>query len=215
MANNSKMTMKASRSGSGPRRYTFEVSLGGLITLSVAVVLGLAWVFILGVLLGRGYQPEKAVPEIAKIMPETTHKEAIRPEPEVIRPEELTFPQEVRKAPAPVAPVVEKPAPKPAPKAEAVTPPAPKPEPASPAEPRHRYLFQTASFVKQSAAQSFQKTMRSQGLSAFLEEAQVKGRTWYRVLVAVEGTEADASNARDILQRSGVDKPILRSKKKL
>ena len=84
-----------------PRRFTFSLSTAGLVSLSVVTVAALAWVFILGVLVGRGYKPEQAVPQLAEIMP---RPEAESPAPKgddgVLRPEELEFFDAVKKQPA-------------------------------------------------------------------------------------------------------------------
>lgn len=83
-----------------PRRFTFSLSTAGLVSLSVVAVAALAWVFILGVLVGRGYQPEQALPQLAEIMP---RPEAEAPAPTsddgVLKPEELEFFDAVKKQP--------------------------------------------------------------------------------------------------------------------
>jgi len=80
-----------------PRRYKLELSLTGALGLGTVLFLGLVWVFIFGVLVGRGYQPEKAVPELARLMPEGQSEPAAGPE--VIQPEELTFLNSLRDEP--------------------------------------------------------------------------------------------------------------------
>lgn len=84
-----------SREKDGPRRFSFEVGMSGIISVGIVVVLGMCWVFILGILVGRGYRPEAAVPQIAQMMPTT---EAASPgntepsaPPSVLKPEELQF----------------------------------------------------------------------------------------------------------------------------
>lgn len=81
----------------GPRRYRLELSLTGMLGLGTVFLLGLVWVFIFGVLVGRGYQPEKAVPELAKIMPDAPAKK--KADAEVIQPEQLTFLNKLREEP--------------------------------------------------------------------------------------------------------------------
>ncbi len=60
---------KDSQRGGSPRRYKFDLSLSGVIGASTVLLLGLVWVFIFGVLVGRGYQPERPVPELAALLP--------------------------------------------------------------------------------------------------------------------------------------------------
>ena len=84
-----------SREKDGPRKFAFELSMSGVISVGIVVVLGMCWIFILGILVGRGYKPEAAVPQIAQMMPttqvqppdNTTPSEP----PKVLRPEELQF----------------------------------------------------------------------------------------------------------------------------
>ncbi len=88
-----------SRDKNGPRKFSFEITMSGVISVGIVVVLGMCWVFILGILVGRGYRPEAAVPELAKIMPTT---EARLPEepaaepPKVLKPEELGFMEDLQ-----------------------------------------------------------------------------------------------------------------------
>ncbi|EHJ46896.1 Sporulation domain-containing protein [Solidesulfovibrio carbinoliphilus subsp. oakridgensis] len=77
----------------GPRKFSFEISMSGVISVGIVVVLGMCWVFILGILVGRGYRPEAAVPQIAQMMPTTEPKADGAPAaaPAVLKPEELQF----------------------------------------------------------------------------------------------------------------------------
>ncbi len=63
--------LKAENEDGAPRRFTFELTMSGLISLFIVVLLGVTWIFMLGVWLGRGYKPEETVPELARIMPTT------------------------------------------------------------------------------------------------------------------------------------------------
>ena len=59
--------LNATRENGGPRKFTFEISMSGVVSVGIVVVLGMCWVFILGILVGRGYKPETAVPQIAQM----------------------------------------------------------------------------------------------------------------------------------------------------
>ena len=87
--------LNVSRDKDGPRKFSFELGLSGVISVGIVVVLGMCWVFILGILVGRGYRPESAVPQIAEMMPVTEARgpnagEPAEP-PKVLKPEELQF----------------------------------------------------------------------------------------------------------------------------
>ncbi|GFK95000.1 hypothetical protein NNJEOMEG_02848 [Fundidesulfovibrio magnetotacticus] len=78
----------------GPRKFTFEFSGAGLVSVLVVTVLGIVWVFILGVLVGRGMKPEAVVPQMAQIItptPAPAQQEAKDP-PSVLKAEDLQFP---------------------------------------------------------------------------------------------------------------------------
>jgi len=92
--------INVSRGKDGPRKFSFELGLSGVISVGIVVVLGMCWVFILGILVGRGYRPEAAVPQIAEMMPVT---EARLPDggapaepPKVLKPEELQFMEDLQ-----------------------------------------------------------------------------------------------------------------------
>jgi cell division septation protein DedD len=66
------------------REIVFSLSPARLVGGIVALCLGYAVVFFLGVVLGRGYTPESAIPELARLMPEAAPSFA----PRVVAPEE-------------------------------------------------------------------------------------------------------------------------------
>ncbi len=252
----------------GPRKFTFEFSGPGLISVVVVAVLGIVWVFILGVLVGRGYKPEEAVPQVAQIMPApapAAQADSKEP-PTVLKPEQLEFQDTLQGKKPPETVTVdsakkseEKPAAVPggadaaAPAAGAVnnstlatTPPAlPKGKVATaPAQPdkkapkaeaapekaaskdskkdskdskdskekKYRTTYQVAAFDEKAQAQSEADRFAKKGLSTSVVEAQVKGKTMYRVMAQVKGTETEIKQA---LEKAGAKKPILRDKKSL
>lgn len=277
----------------GPRKFSFEFTGPGLISVIVVGVLGIVWVFILGVLVGRGYKPENAVPQVAQIMPSTapSAQQENREPPTVLKPEDLQFqdtlqgkkPQETvtvdsakkpgdapgdatlqggsapvnSLAPASGAPgapgsagatvsttALEK-TPAPLPKGQVATSPAqpdrktPKADPAKTTDPKDaknakaakdskeskdakaakdtkspkiQATYQIAALDKQSQAQSEVDRLAKKGVKASVEEAKVDGKTLYRVIVQVKGTDAEIKKT---LEKAGAKKPILRDKKSL
>ncbi len=95
--------LNVTRENGGPRKFTFEISMSGVISVGIVVVLGMCWVFILGILVGRGYRPEAAVPQIAQMMPTTEAKlpdnTVAQAPPSVLKPEDLQFMEEVHAQP--------------------------------------------------------------------------------------------------------------------
>ena len=59
-------TNKKEKSG-----LSFRLSLSGFLFLAVLVVIGMAWSFILGVMVGRGHQPEQVARSVMReVLPE-------------------------------------------------------------------------------------------------------------------------------------------------
>jgi cell division protein FtsN len=101
----------------GGKRFNISLSLPGMVVVVTVLLFGLAWTFVIGVLVGRGYKPEAAVPEIAALMPGTGN--ASKGEVQVLKPEDLQYLDDLTKKPAAppaslVAKAPEKPADKPA-----------------------------------------------------------------------------------------------------
>lgn len=81
--------------GEGKGGYTIRVTFSSLISAGIVTLIGLGWVFMLGVIVGRGYHPEQKMPELARILPAQPH---LAPPPpaqaqrnDVIKAEELKF----------------------------------------------------------------------------------------------------------------------------
>ncbi len=218
-----------------PRRFSLNLSPAGLVGAIGLLLVGLAWVFIIGVLVGRGYKPEQAVPELARIMPgaNATAQDGTRPHDAgqgVLRAEDLQFYDDLSKKPAPAAkaqPKAEaKPQTPPASKTTAAAKTSAKAEPVPPAstppaqdddgDPTvYDYRYQVASVRDQASAKAFQKRLTDLGLSSGLEQAEVKGQTWLRVVVHFRGRPMDTRGLKAKLASLGVDKPIMRDKRKV
>jgi cell division protein FtsN len=231
------------------RKIRFELSPFALVALGVVLLLGLVWVFILGVLLGRGYHPESAVPEIARMMPSGQAEIQGEADP-VLKPEELGYMDEVAKPDQGSAPEsTPQPAREPA-QADAKKPDGPAPEAAAnrqqevpprerldilgpgadPASPpaedsgqrdapatvdqqTYLYVYQVASFRDRKAADALQDRIRALDYQAGLEEATVNGTTWYRVIVYFRGRPVDTRRLKADLEKAGIDRVLMRTKK--
>ena len=105
--------------------FSFQLGLSGFMTLAVLVIIGMAWSFILGVIVGRGYQPEEMAMDVARqVLPEDFPLLTEKNE-EVLKGEELEFFEKLRQGPSSVAPA-------PAPPAKPKTPPKPETPPKPP-----------------------------------------------------------------------------------
>ena len=240
----------------GPRKFTFEFTGPGLISVVVVAVLGVVWVFILGLLVGRGYKPENAVPQVAQIMPTApSSMQENKEQPTVLRPEELQFQdtlqgkkppetvtvdsakkpgeppapalaaQQGGEAPVPTAALEKTPAP--LPKGQVATAPAQPDKKAAQIEPakskdtkdakdakvqKFQCTYQVAALDKKSQADSEVDRLKKKGIKGSVEEVKLEGKTLYRIMAHLKGTEMEIKQA---LEKAGAKKPILRDKKSL
>lgn len=221
------------------RTFTFTLTLPGLISVAGIAVLALTGFFIIGILIGRGYQPEQDVPELAKIMPTPQEEvaKATEPETEVLKPEELQFTEELTRSAEEVNATVEEEA-----QAEAVEQAqeseagkvevpekaarVEKPEPESPAkslseaakdrkpgEQIFDYVYQVASFKEGAMADAFAAKLEKAGFKTGKESVQAGNGTWHRVLVLFQGTPDETDILKAGLKEFKIKKPLMRSKK--
>jgi cell division protein FtsN len=211
-------TRKSSGKNSGRSgRVLFSISWGGVVALSLFMIIAMAWAFILGVMLGRGYQPEAIVPEIAEMMP-TPGRSVPAPKTQpILKPEELGFFERLKEAtpPVPSSPPraekrrvepekvePEKPAPAPVTKKKTVVEPGP----------ARSVIFQVGAVRDLAAALGEQERMAGLGLSAAVSEVTIQGKQWYRILVRAGGTARDIDAVKRKLAGAGVTNPIIRKK---
>jgi cell division protein FtsN len=196
------------------RTSRYKPDFARLINKSLIILVAMAWAFILGVLVGKGYRPENAVPELARIMPDT---QEVQPEqPVVLKAEELDYYDRLKKAkpqPRPQAKPQSQPQKAPAQKTVShvqAQPPQNEEKPQSPQ--RFTYIYQTAAFRSQADALRFQQQIIRLGIPAFIESTP---SGWHRVNVRFKGTPTETGNLKQRLKSLGVNKVILRSKKPL
>lgn len=218
------------------KTFTFSVSLPKVVFGSFFSLFILVWVFIFGIMLGRGHNPEDVVPELAKVMPSPAPQAETTAEgnmDKVLQPQELQY-HDTLKAKEPPAPPRPTPAPAPSsqpPQARAETP---KPA-ASPAKPPvtgqvapdkaapdkakpdpdqtvYNYIYQVAAFNNTTAAEAMQKRLRDGGFSTRIAQSESNGSTWYRLLVSFKGTPDDTRNLKTKLSAYGIPNVILRGK---
>lgn len=211
------MKSKNNRAAGSSRRYSFEVSLPGLVGIGSALLLGLVWVFIFGVLVGRGYDAGAAVADSENPTPMETA--------EVIPPEDLTFFDQLQDRPAPAQQANDQAAQETAaaePQSEVrqsvETPPAQDQAPPEPADTAssdnqiYDYLYQVASFRNEQSANALRDRVQGLGLRAEVERSDNGGQIWYRVNVRFQGRPEDTRAMKEKLGTLGLDHPLLRSK---
>ncbi len=240
------MAVRKKKSGTGSdheKTYTFTFTLPEAIGLSAGCVAALCAFFVLGILLGRGYQPEKDVPKLAMMMPHQSSNASGEVKGGILKPEELQYMDQLKIKPISGArsdkKVVEK-----KPKVEiktaantaqktaavkTVVTESVKPEVATkdtepealveidnPDEvkpPVYDYLYQAASFGSEDKAEEFKGKLLADGLNASVEPGKSGAKTWYRVFVRHLGSAESTQSMRAVLTKYGIKKPLLKSKK--
>lgn len=212
-----KSTGKGKGAGSA-RKVNFEFTFTGLFALGSLFLVVLVWVFVLGILVGRGYHPERLVPQLEKVLPEQGQPQA---DNEVLRSEELGFFKALRSetesqksrgddgSPSPAKGASASPEQSVA-KEEQTSPP-----PSAQSEQRYALVYQVAAFQAENKAVSMQKKLRNAQMDSFLAEVQREGTTWHRVLVPFSGTRQQAQDFQARLAEVGVNNPFVYKKKTL
>lgn len=225
------ITRKTSTTKKENKKFGFQLGLSGFLSLAVLVVIGMAWSFILGVIVGRGYQPEKMAMEMAqKVLPEDFPLLTEKNE-EVLKGEELEFFDKLKQGPSSV-PVAQAAPAKPVetPKAQNATvaksatqTPAPTPAPAAQAAPAAAtapggkeevfvFNYQVAALASMDQAQTFLKKLDPATFKTSVVTANHEGKTWYRIYVHHQGTVESTMTLKEQLKRSGIGSILLRSR---
>lgn len=213
------------------KTVTITLSLPKVFFGAIFALVGLVWVFIFGVMLGRGHNPEEVVPKLAQVMPVSPHPQpAPDPMEEVLQSKDLKYhdslkgknaappPRAAAPSPAPQPPAASAAAQKSAEQAKPVDPAKPGPQKPQPAGTPDReggayaYVYQVAAFTNPQQAQTLQQKLRGSGMSADISETQAGKTTWFRVLVNFRGKPDDTRTLREKLAAHGITNILLRDK---
>lgn len=189
------------------RKYTISLSFSGLITSGIITIIAIGWIFAFGVIVGRGYNPEKKMPELARLLPPPEGQDAPKEAKGILKPEELTFMTDLKQTQPAANAAPNKPEAKAAhPTAQPVAAATPKPEAASADKAKYDFVFQAVAYKSKDSADKLRERMEGEGLRTRMTiEKDNKGRPkWFRVQVLVRGTDADASAAKQVLVKMGL-----------
>lgn len=220
MAGNKKKTTRKPKG-----KFKIELNLAKALTFGAFVVLAMVWSFILGVFVGRGYNPEDVIPDIARVMPDARQE---IPASRILRPEDLDFFDRLRSAspseqkisapareqtakltgPDPVIKVQPDPPADPVIKAQPDPPAAPVPIPDTET---FIYSYQVGSFQTLNRAAALQKQLAADGISASIADAFIENEPWYRVIVEFESSAPDKVIKK--LETHGITQPVFRGKR--
>ncbi|MBT8763844.1 SPOR domain-containing protein [Desulfohalobiaceae bacterium Ax17] len=203
---------KKSKKKTAKNKFKLDITLSGLIYLGIFIILAMVWAFILGVYIGRGYNPEDVVPEIAKILPETKSESRQNvPKQGTLRPEQLEFYEKLKHLPEPelkkdtaIKSEVKR-------KSSAQSPK--NINKSGTKQNFFSYTFQVAAFKTLKQAKKMQKNLVAQGFISSVTKAFAADQPWFRVFVHFQGTPEQVVQFKNKLKKIGIKQPILKRKK--
>lgn len=224
------------------RKYIIQLTKKGFFGLIVILLIGFIWVFIFGIILGRGYRPEKDIPELAAVLPNKTTDNRTLNITEPLKPEELEFhtrlqekTSRVDKVETRVDPAAHRPVPRPQPEPETAkkapetatkSPEAVQKKPDAPskaadpktpagAEERYTWIYQVAAFKDNAGAERLRARIAAKGLKTSIKKTTDSGAVFYKVQMHFSGTQPERKAAVTILNDMGFEKPILVFKERI
>ncbi|MDL2207155.1 SPOR domain-containing protein [Desulfovibrio sp. OttesenSCG-928-F20] len=217
------LSASVSSGAAAMRRINISLSPAGLISSLLLLCLGFVGVFSLGILVGRGHNPEAGIPELARIMPEPAPLNA----PTVIAEDSGLLAQ--TPAPAATEGIIDQgnleyrdhlktPATQEKARVQETTAARPAPDSAptivsvSADTQVYHYSYQAASFRDQPSCDAFSAKLAKAGFKSRTEKVESEGVIWYRVMVDFTGRPDDTNALRDKLKEHGVPKALLRGK---
>ncbi|MDR0465889.1 MAG: SPOR domain-containing protein [Deltaproteobacteria bacterium] len=225
----------------GKRAYTFSLTFSKLLTAVIVGLIGVGWIFLLGVMVGRGYNPEDKLNELTGRVLRGRQTPVVQDPPQaILQPEDLSFGAALRDKPlhngtavvytpapppdpptngaatagAPVAPPAPTTAPPPTTTPPPPVRPAPQTTPPSAQPARFDVVYQVAAFRVADQADRQRELLEGEGVRTNLEKSVAKdGKSLYKVLVVRRGTAEDEKQLLAVLERLKLGAPLLRSRK--
>ncbi len=188
------MGNKKDKRARGKKKYKIELSGGSLFLGGLALFFVLAWIFVLGILVGRGLIPEK-VKKLTRFkeqvlgIKKSAVKEGVEEEilNQKIKEPEFEF---VKKLPQKKSPAVPDPVRvKGAGKAKAIK------------AGKGAFTVQLASFDDEGKAKTLVNTLIKKGCQAYSHKAVVAGKVYYRVRAGQFKSRQEAQKYKQTLQR--------------
>lgn len=209
------------------KTYTVTLTVPKTIALTLGSLVLIGWFFFLGLLLGRGYEPENIVPQLAEMMPQPplvalSSEEAPQPPHGVSVPEQSTQPngraviaeadrayrQSIRQEGEQQGQV----------SPPSLTPPQSAQQAATTSQGSEgtsfTYVYQLASFKEEKAAKSLQEKLAAAGYKPQITTTKGSKSTWYRITISFKGTEPQEQEIKNTLKKTfKLGEPLRLSKK--
>lgn len=178
------------------KRYRLELSLPSIFLWCFCFLFLLGWIFVLGILVGRGYLPggAKSIAELPRKISElpevigsdqTSEEDVLK---DIGKDPEFAFYEKLSIKKREAARQQSHAAVRPQPPAKKVEPPPRARDDAS-----RPYTLQLASLEKEEPAAGLVKRLNAHGRPAYLTRAEVKGKTYFRVRCGRFASEKEAA----------------------
>ncbi|NCO58958.1 MAG: hypothetical protein COZ70_03385 [Deltaproteobacteria bacterium CG_4_8_14_3_um_filter_51_11] len=175
------------------RRYHFELSLAGIISIAFACIILLGWIFFAGVLAGRGL-----FPDVIKVLVPASQEKSQASTSQRIQetPSEppLAFYSELKKSgETPSEPSKDKP-------------------PGAIYADDNLYCVQLVSLESESKAEQLAKKLRNRGQSAFVNKKEQQGKVMFRVRCGLFASRSEAERLRNyLIEKEGLQGLVVRA----
>ncbi|MDR1241663.1 MAG: SPOR domain-containing protein [Deltaproteobacteria bacterium] len=219
-----------------PRFITLRLRLPVLIAALLLLLLGIIWIFIVGVIVGRGHNTQENIGILSKIIPgppveksaDNSIDAAGLPElrdssagetgqAEATNLDALFKDDNVLKGEAlqfkdnlksPYVPVPPA-TPPPGRAAASAAAPGNTVNAGASREPTYEYLFQVASLNRKNQADNLAQKLLAGGLESRVEPYKTSQKTWYRVMVIFKGRTTDLDAFRTRLKQFSINEAVL------
>lgn len=192
----------------------FGISWPLLCAISLVLICAVGWAFFMGLMVGRGQNPQTSIENLAGLnSPDTTlaaEEAPVSPVPDVLEPELEAKPDAATPAQA-VAPPRNPPKPKPSPQAKATAQPKPAAQAKSANAQKYDYTFQVAALRSQDDAKKMSATL---GKNGFRSNVRKDGRVWL-VLLSLRGGSNEVTAMQKKLASLKMGKPMQLSRKEI
>ena len=205
------MPAKKKKATKKPKTYRFDLTLKSLFVWSMGLFLVLTWIFILGILVGRGdISFGKVKNKLAEVQDDISEIGTSDTGAGSQKDPKFAFYKELAsKKKEAAVPQKSTPAKKPVPRkktAKSLKPKTVVKTPRSPvAKQGYQYIVQIASFQDRDKASVLVDKLKKQNTAAFFSETQVKGKPYFRVKCGPYKTEKDADKVKKrVAEKNGL-----------
>ncbi len=172
------------------------------------MVLAICWAFILGVIIGRGYEPIDLIDRARKkisLSNKKNKKPTQAPKDQVLKPTQLTFYKRVRQDSVEKFLDISNP--------QKRAQGSPKKIISDNKGTKYEYMIQVSSFSNKRDASALCKRLEKKQIPSMVKGVRINKKTWYRVYIIFAGTNNTLEQKMILLRKMGFKDFIVKAKK--